>query len=39
MPEYCFIQGCPNHYRGKKALDASTNVTNPKKSRLFYQWQ
>jgi hypothetical protein len=36
MPEYCFIQGCPNHYRGKKTLGATTNVTDPKKSRLFY---
>jgi hypothetical protein len=36
MPEYCFIQGCPNHYRGKKTLGAATNVTHPKKLRLFY---
>jgi hypothetical protein len=36
MPEYCFIQGCPNHSRGKKTLGATTNVTDPKKSRLFY---
>jgi hypothetical protein len=37
MPEYCFIQGCPNQYRGKKTLGATTNVTDtdPKKSRLF----
>ncbi len=36
MPEYCFIQGCSNHYPGKKTLGAATNVTDPKKSRLFF---